>query len=186
MDAYELEFDGKTEWPNLKGSRFETCTFRNVNWSGFDLRGARFEDCDFQDCDLSNAKTLGLGFQEVRFERSKLLGFKFDMCNPLGLSFQLIECNLTAASFHALDLRNVTLEKCNAQDVDFTGAWAEGLHFMEVDLNGALFERTNLKGADFTSAKNWRIDPNANTMQKAKFCKDELSGLLETWSLNIQ
>ena len=105
MDVCALEFDAKSEWLDLKGSRFESCTFRNVAWTARDLRGARFEDCEFHDCDLSNVKTTGLGFQEVRFEGCKLLGVKFELCNPLGLSFQLSGCNLTASSFHALDLR---------------------------------------------------------------------------------
>ena len=119
------------------------------------------------------------------FEGCKLLGFKFDLCNPLGLSLQLTGCNLTASSFHGLDLRNVVFEKCNAQDVDFTSARAEGVAFQEVDLKGALFERTNLKAADFTSASNWRINPNENSLQNAAFRKDELSGLLESWPLKI-
>jgi uncharacterized protein YjbI with pentapeptide repeats len=54
-----------------------------------------------------------------------------------------------------------------------------------VDLKGALFEQTNLKAADFTSAEHWRIDPNENALQNAKFRKEELSGLLESWQLDI-
>ena len=105
------------------------------------------------------------------------MGVKFELCNPLGLSFELIGCNLTAASFHALDMRRVRFEKCNAQ--------AEGVCFNEVVLKGALFEQTNLKAADFTLAAHWRIDPNENSLQKAKFRKEELSGLLASWSLDI-
>jgi uncharacterized protein YjbI with pentapeptide repeats len=69
--------------------------------------------------------------------------------------------------------------------VDFTKARAEGVCFSEVDLKGALFEQTNLKAADFTSALHWRIDPNENALQKTKFRKEELSGLLEAWPLDI-
>ena len=64
MDAHALEFDGKKEWPNLNGSRFESCTFRNVNCAESDLRGVRLEDCTFHDCDRSNAKTLGWVFKK--------------------------------------------------------------------------------------------------------------------------
>jgi hypothetical protein len=34
-------------------------------------------------------------------------------------------------------------------------------------------------------AAHWRIDPNENSLQKAKFRKEELSGLLEAWPLDI-
>jgi uncharacterized protein YjbI with pentapeptide repeats len=82
-------------------------------------------------------------------------------------------------------MRRVRFEKCNAQDVDFTKARAEGVCFNEVDLKGALFEQTNLKAADFTLAEHWRVDPNENSLQKAKFRKEELSGLLASWPLDI-
>ena len=35
------------------------------------------------------------------------------------------------------------------------------------------------------SAEHWRIDPNENALQNAKFRKEELSGLLESWPLDI-
>ena len=34
MDVYALEFDAKSEWLDLKGSRFESCTFRKEELSG--------------------------------------------------------------------------------------------------------------------------------------------------------
>ena len=54
IDAYEESYDSSSAWDELKGARFEACTFRNVNWAEADLRQSRFEDCTFTDCDLSN------------------------------------------------------------------------------------------------------------------------------------
>ena len=67
IDAYEESYDSSSAWEEVKGARFEACTFRNVNWAGADLRQARFEDCTFTDCDLSNIKALGVSFQRRAF-----------------------------------------------------------------------------------------------------------------------
>ena len=46
-------------------------------------------------------------------------------------------------------------------------------------------DRTNLSGADFSTAFNFDIDPEANTIKKAKFSSYGLQGLLTKYNLQI-
>ena len=185
IDAYEETYDSSSAWGELKGARFEACTFRNVNWACADLRQARFEGCDFVDCDWSNVKALGLSLQEVHFEGCKLLGIHFEMCNPLGLNVKFVRCNLEATTWQEMDVRRFGFQECNLKHTDFTSANCEGVNFAKCDLLQAVFERTNLKKADFCTAEQWMIDPAANQVKGARFRNEELKGLLQQWGLDL-
>ena len=186
IDAYEETYDSSSAWGELKGARFEACSFRNVNWAGADLRQARFEDCTFTDCDLSNIKALGVSFQDVRFEGCKLLGISFEVCNPLGLNVRFERCNLEASTWQEMDVRGFQFYECKLQYTDFTAANCEGVKFAQCDLLQAVFERTNLKKADFRTAEQWTLDPAANQVKGAVFSECELKGLLQLWGLDLR
>ena len=186
IDAYEETYDSSSAWGELKGARFEACSFRNVNWAGADLRQSRFEDCTFIDCDLSNIKALGASFQDVRFEGCKLLGIAFEVCNPLGLNVRFERCNLEASTWQEMDVRGFQFQECKLQYTDFTAANCEGVKFATCDLLQAVFERTNLKKADFRTAEQWTINPAVNQVKGARFQKEELKGLLQQWGLDLR
>ena len=151
IESVDQQYTVSDEWGDLKGARFDACTFHGVNWSEKDLRGARFENCTWVDCDLSNIRTLGLGLQIVRFEACKLVGVNFSLCNELGLNIHFEGCILDAANFEGTDLRQVSWNGGRAREVDFTGANCEKVVFEGLDLAGASFERTRLGASRFSN-----------------------------------
>ena len=68
---------------------------------------------------------------------------------------------------------------------DLRDARFEACVFEGVDLTGALFGQTKLAGADFRTATGWRILPDQNRIRGAKFRRDDLSGLVECWDLDL-
>lgn len=68
---------------------------------------------------------------------------------------------------------------------DLRDARFESCTFEGVDLEGALFGQTKLAGADFRTATGWRIRPEENRVKGAKFRRDDLSGLVEGWDLDL-
>lgn len=185
FEAFEQAFGREHEWGNLRDARLESCTLEGVDWSGMDLRGARFEACVFQTCDLSNVRALGLGLQGVTFEGCKLVGFDLASCNTLGLELRLVDCMLDSANVEGVDCRQISWSGGRANGADFTAANLEGVAFDGVDLTGALFGQTKLAGADFRTATGWRIRPDENRIRGAKFRRDDLSGLVEGWDLDL-
>lgn len=58
--------------------------------------------------------------------------------------------------------------------------------FVNADLMNAVFNKTILKEADFLTAKNFIIDPDINTVRKAKFSIYGLMGLLNKYDIVIE
>ena len=69
--------------------------------------------------------------------------------------------------------------------VDFTNSEASEAIFDQCDLSAAIFSNTILQKADFSSALNFSIDPEANVLKNATFSKDNLAGLLTKYRISI-
>jgi uncharacterized protein YjbI with pentapeptide repeats len=75
--------------------------------------------------------------------------------------------------------------KSSLREVTFAQADITGSSFDMCNLEGAIFNDTNLSSVDFSSAENYIIDPNLNTMKKAIFSAHGLEGLLYGYDLKI-
>lgn len=157
---------------------YEACEFKGLSLEGIRLAGLRFEDCSFLDCDLSGCDTHQTAFRNCAFNGCKLLGFRFDRCNPLGLSLVFERCILDRAVFTGLTLTGLQLNRCSVQEVDFVNAKLKNAQFTACDLQGSLFVDTLLDGADFSTAFNYRFKPEENSLIKTYFSADGLAGLL--------
>lgn len=165
---------------------YEECRFIHVNFADMDLTGLTFRNCSFEGCDLSLARLRGTSLQEVRFLRCKMLGVQFSECRKLMLQIRFEECLLNMSAFNGLDLRNTTFEGCELQETDFTGADLSGSAFGHCDLLRATFFRTNLESADFRTACNYSIPPEENRLRKARFSMPEVTGLLDSYGIEIE
>lgn len=71
-------------------------------------------------------------------------------------------------------------------EVEFTEADLHSAIFDACDLHFSTFERTNLEKADLRTAVNFSINPTVNRIKKAKFSRDRLAGLLDSFSIVIE
>lgn len=159
---------------------FESCRFVDCNFQVADLSEVVFLECEFDKCDWSNVQLKQAGLRDVTFRNCKLLGLRFDDCNPFLLEFKFEESTLDLSSFYALSLKKTRFQRCQLHEVDFVEA-----DFVDCDLKGALFERTNLQKADLRTAHNYLIDPNDNQIKKAKFSWPEAGTLLDKYDISI-
>ena len=79
IDAYEETYDSSSAWEELKGARFEACSFRNVNFAGVDLLQAVFERTNLKKADFRTAEqwTIDPAVNQVkgaRFQKEELKG----------------------------------------------------------------------------------------------------------------
>ena len=65
---------------NFNKGEYESCTFKNCDFSQADLSNFTFIDCRFELCNLSMAKVRNTGLKSVRFINCKLLGVNFATC----------------------------------------------------------------------------------------------------------
>ncbi len=170
---------------SLEEAEYENCIFNQCDLSNQDLSGYKFIDCRFNNCNLSMTKLNKTTLQDVDFVDCKLLGIKFETCNPFSLSFSFEGCQLNHSSFYQLKIPKTSFTNSALIEVDFTEANVGSANFSNCNLSGAIFDRTNLEKADFRTAAAFSIHPLNNKIKKARFSSDNLMGLLNCFDITI-
>ena len=169
----------------LLNGEYNNCRFLNCNFASSDLSEIIFVDCSFENCDLSNSKLRNTSFQNSEFEECKLLGLRFEECNPFLFAIKCSSSTLNFSSFYKMSLKNSALIDCQLHDVDFTEADCSWCNFDGSDCMSANFFQTNLQAADFRTAINFSINPTQNRLKKAKFSNDNLRGLVDSFGIIV-
>jgi len=169
----------------LKRGEYENSTFNKCNFLGCDLNSFKFIDCIFQDCDLSLVNIHKVVLRDVKFKDCKMVGLKFDTTDNFGISISIENCTLTYSSFYKLKLKSMIFLNSKLNEVDFTESDLTNSIFNNCDLSNSIFSSTNLEKVDFTTSFNYSIDPEKNKVKKSKHSRNNLSGLLEKYSLII-
>lgn len=173
-----------TENP-FKKAEYDNCTFTNCNFTEVDLSSVTFIECEFDTCNFSNANIKYTTFREVDFRDCKMIGLQFQDCNPFLLSFTFSNCQLQFSSFYKLKLKGIRFSNCNLNQVNFVEADLSNGLFDNCDFKHAIFEKTNLKNSDLSSSENFVINPENNTITRAKFSKENVLGLLYHYQISI-
>lgn len=170
----------------LEKGEYEKCVFTNCNFSESSLAAINFSNCEFKNCNLSMVKLDKTTLREVKFKDCKQLGILFEKCNEFLFAIHLDNCILNHSSFFKLSLKKMKFKNCVLQEVDFSEADLTAAIFENCDLQGATFDKTILERADFRTARNFSIDPEANSIRKAKFTLEGVTGLLNKYSIDIE
>ena len=114
-----------------------------------------------------------------------MMGIAFEYCEDFLFEVKFNDCVLDFSSFANKKMQKTKFIKCSMQDVNFAGTNLLKAVFDDVNLNGALFDKTNLSEADLSKAYNFSIDPELNSIRKAKFSLKDAGGLLEKYNLKL-
>lgn len=171
---------------SLTNGDYEYCKFLYCNFSSVDLSQLNFSDCEFINCNLSLANLAKSAFRDTLLKDCKLLGLRFDQCNPFLFSPQFENCQLNLSSFYKLTLKKLIFKNSTLHEVDFTETDLTGAIFDNCDLSRAIFDNTVLEKVDFRKAYNYTIDPETNKIKKAKFSTTGISGLLDKYNIEIE
>lgn len=163
----------------------EGTTFVDCDFSGADLGPLRLVDCTFERCNLSNAAWRGTALNNVTFIGSKLLGADLSNVRRTFLSVAFEDCKLDYVDFRSLPLAKTRFVRSSLREAFFGGTNLSGAVFDGCDVGGATFRDTNLTAADLRGAEGLVLDPDTNTIQKARFHSSGLAGLLTKYKLDI-
>jgi fluoroquinolone resistance protein len=167
----------------LEKGEYEGCTFENCVFTNSDMNHIVFQDCLFESCDISMAQLKGTSLRDVKFKNCKMLGLRFDSCNPFLLSLTFEKCILDFSSFFRLNIKKTIFRDSKLEDVEFVEADLTDAVFSGSDLNRAVFGGTVLEKADFRGAYNYSLDPENNRIKKAKFSLQQAAGLLVKYNI---
>lgn len=169
----------------IQAGEYEQCLFKNSAFESADFKNFKFLDCRFESCNVSLIQLGGASLQKVHFADCKMQGLRFEACNPFLFEVSFERCSLNLSSFYQVKTKGTSFLHCSLQEVDFTEAHFPKAVFDECDLSGALFDHTNLIEADFRTAHSYEINPSINQLKKAKFSRDGLAGLLQSFGITI-
>jgi uncharacterized protein YjbI with pentapeptide repeats len=93
---------------------------------------------------------------------------------------------MESTSFHKCKLKGTDFVSCILKGTDFAECDLTNANFDNCDLDSATFDRTNLKGADLRTAYNFVINPETNSLKKAKFSIYGLPGLIAQYGIIIE
>jgi uncharacterized protein YjbI with pentapeptide repeats len=189
----EQKFEENTIYKNIKASdiegserTFEDCQFINCDLSYANLSHITFINCTIDSCNLSLIKVLETGLQGVVFKDCKITGVNFAESSNFSLDVSFSKCVLDYTVWHKKKLKGAKFNECSFEEADFSETDLTNAVFEKCNLNRTVFSRTILKGADLRTAYNFNIDPENNTVTKAKFAADSLNGLLLKYNLVIE
>ncbi|WP_298224947.1 pentapeptide repeat-containing protein [Flavobacterium sp.] len=170
----------------IQNREFEGCVFKNCDFSNSDFSNNTFMECEFIDCNLSMMQVGNTSLQDVSFKNCKLLGIQFQSCNDFLFRVGFEECVLDYASLANKKMPKTKFVSCSMKEVTFIGANLTQSVFDHCNLENAIFNETQLAAVDFTTAANYKIDPQFNPMKKAKFATSGIMGLLEQYDITIE
>lgn len=170
----------------ISNREFDGCVFRHCDFSNSTFVDCTFIDCEFADCNLSMAKLPGTSLKTVAFIESKLLGIRFDECDPFLFAVHFRDCTLDYSWFSRRKMPKTSFINTSLKGVNFSNTDLTASIFDNTNLEGAVFDETILAAADFTTAYHFRIDPENNPMKKAKFSTAGIPGLLEKYDIKIE
>src|SRR5207248_7380704 len=142
-------------------------------------------NCVMDSCNLSLVKVTQTGLQGITFKDCKITGVNFGDTSNFSLEVSFIKCVLDYTVWHKKKLKGTVFNDCSFEEADFSETDFTNAVFEKCNMNRAIFSRTILKGADLRTAYNFNIDPENNTVNKAKFSADALNGLLLKYNLVI-
>ncbi|CAM4109952.1 pentapeptide repeat-containing protein [Flavobacterium weaverense] len=178
----------KVDWidKRISNREFEDCTFKNCDFSNSDFSNNIFMDCEFIDCNLSMIDFTSTSLKSVCFKNCKLLGIHFNKCTDFLFTVSFQDCILDYASFANKKMPKTKFNSCSIKEASFNGANLTNSVFDNCNLDSAIFNDTQLAAVNFTTAYNYKIDPEDNPMRKAKFSVQGIPGLLEKYDIKIQ
>lgn len=174
-----------TEKPLLTGE-YENCSFNNCDLSNANLSNFNFIECSFKDCNLSLANLANSIMRDITFTGCKLLGLHFEYCKPMLFAVKFDHCILDLSSFYKLKLKNTHFFHTSMIEVDLTEADLTGAAFDHCDLHKTIFDNSILEKADLRTSFNYSIDPQGNSIRKAKFSMPAVAGLLYKYDIIIE
>jgi uncharacterized protein YjbI with pentapeptide repeats len=169
----------------VRGREFQSCTFRNCDFSNSTFTGNKFLDCTFDGCNLSMIKLDQSTLSDVVFKNCKVLGVNFSKCTDFLFSVAFDNCILDYSSFMGKKMVKTKFSKSILKEVTFSQAVLTGSTFSETDLTNAIFNRTDLSAVNFVTAFNYDIDPEINNLKKATFSSQGLEGLLTKHQIKV-
>jgi uncharacterized protein YjbI with pentapeptide repeats len=169
---------------DLSEIEFYNCTFTDCVLQTASLRFSFFEKCRFERCNMTLAEFRGARMVDGAFKDCKLLGINWGECGGF-FRASFTDCLLDEASFANMNLQRMRFTGSTFRGGTFSNTNLSLASFEDCDLEGCRFSNANLYKTDFTTARNYFISAEDNTITKAKFSLPEAVSLLRNFDITL-
>lgn len=178
-------FTGLTTLAGL-AQTFDNCKFIDCELPAADLSNITFIDCKFEGCNLERSVVFKTGFQGAFLKDCNVNGIDFSKASDFlfGMSFE--GCTLNNAILYKKKNKRARFTDCSLKEADLTECDLTDAIFTNCDMHRTVFSYTILKNADLRTSYNYIIDPDENTLKKARFSVHGLPGLLAKYDIRIE
>ncbi|MGY4537969.1 fluoroquinolone resistance protein [Mucilaginibacter sp. UYNi724] len=164
---------------------FQSCTFRNCDFSNSNFGRNKFLDCTFEECNLSMMQFDSSTLNDIAFKGCKIMGVNFSKSEDFLFGVGFDNCILDYASFAGKKMVKTKFKRSSLKEVSFTQTNLNGSVFDECDLLETVFNRSDLSAVNFATSYNIILDPELNNLKKAVFAMAGLEGLLTKYGIKV-
>lgn len=161
----DMEFRDEKRITSIEDKEWNGCIFKSIDFSNVSLKNIDIIDCIFEDCDLSNIQ-LGNTLIRCQFKNCKLLGLIIDESTCKNIYFE--NCILDFSAFSDSKLDKIVMNNVSLKEVRLYNIQHNNLEFIDSNLNNIEIINTKLKGIDLSSCN----------IEKIKFRKEDLEGVI--------
>ncbi len=167
-ECFEDEVFSGLELPkaDCSGREFVRCTFRTLSLPESNWQGTRLDDCIFEACDLTRMRAAKMAARGINFLNCRLMGIDWTELRP-NPTVSFDECNLQYASFVNINLTGTRFGHCRLTEAHFIDSRLVDVDFTDSEMSGSRFEHCDVRGADFSRAHGFFIDPAKNKVKDA-------------------
>lgn len=170
----------------IKESEISDIHFYWIDFSWLNLSFKVFNDCKFEKCNLSNINLKNTSLNNIEFYKTKILWVNFTEINTFLSHFDFIECSISLSFFMWMKLKSISFIESEVKETDFTNSVLEWVDFSFCNLEKSIFLNTSLKKANLIWAFNFSINPNINSIEKAKFSTSNVVNLLNYLDIIVE
>ena len=167
------------------GFEYIECVFRKCDFSYAAFLDCSFEDCVFENCNFSMTKMDRSVHESSGFGHCKIQGVDFGQCAGGMFKVHFMFSSISYSAFIGKKMPKTVFSHCDLKAVDFSSCDLSDSRFDLCVLPDCIFHDTQLDTVDFSSASQYRIDPENNSLKGARFDVSGLSGLLEQYGIVI-
>ena len=162
---------------DLREERLDDVELLGCSVSDSDLGEATLDRCSFEDVifqrsDLGIIKLGGSAFRGVRFVDCKLTGIDWSRAHDLTFAVSFTNCVLDFSAFVGLKLKGLRATGGKAHSVVFADSDLRDAAFSDMDLADTTFTGCDLRGADLSSCRNVKLEPNTNRLHGTRLPLD--------------
>jgi uncharacterized protein YjbI with pentapeptide repeats len=171
---------------NILDKEFSEEIFEGLTALNIKVNNCIFDSCKFKDCNFSTIDIKNSSFTDCEFKNCKVMGIDWSYINPvMGFSNSFHKCDLSYSVFLNLDLRGMELYDCKLKESSFESCNMSKCVLKNCDFELVRFVRDDLRETDFRESYNYVFDIEENKVEKAKFNTPEVLNLLKMKKLEI-